>query len=173
MPKSRAQKQEVIDELADKFGKMKSVVFTSVSGFTMGDADALRAKGAAEGVDFLVTKKTLLIRALEQKGMTLEKGLVDGSILTAISYQDEVAPAKIMKDFSKGREGFKMVAGILEGNFVDGASVNALASLPSKQELLAKLVGSLNAPVSGFVNVLAGNMRGLVVALNAIAEQKA
>jgi len=173
MPKTRAQKQEMIDELAEKFGKMKSVVFTSVSGFTMGDADVLRTKGHAEGVDFVVTKKTLLIRALEQKGMTLSKGLVDGSILTAISYTDEVAPAKIMKDFSKGREGFKMVAGILEGSFVDGAAVNQLASLPSKQELLAQLVGTLNAPVSGFVNVLAGNLRGLVVALNAIAEQKA
>ncbi len=172
MPKTRAQKQVMIDELADKFGKMKSVVFTSVSGFTMSDADTLRAKGRAEFVDFLVTKKTLLVRALEQKGITLSKDVVDGSILTAISYIDEVAPAKIVKDFSKGREGFKMVAGILEGSFVDSAAVNQLASLPSKQELLAKLVGSLNAPISGFVNVLAGNLRGLVCVLNAIQEKK-
>lgn len=172
MPKTRKQKAEIKDELADKFGKMKSVVFTSVSGYTMKDADALRTKGKAENVDFLVTKKTLLVRALEDKGISVSKDLVEGSVLTAISYADEVAPAKIIADFSKGREGFKMVGGILEGSFVDAASVKQLATLPSKQELLAKLVGTLNAPASGFVNALAGNVRGLVVALNAIAESK-
>ncbi|OGL61977.1 50S ribosomal protein L10 [Candidatus Uhrbacteria bacterium RIFCSPHIGHO2_02_FULL_47_44] len=173
MPKTRKQKAEIKDELADKFGRMKSVVFTSVSGFTMKDADALRTKGKAEGVDFLVTKKTLLVRALEDKGITLSKDLVSGSLLTAISYTDEVAPAKIIADFSKGREGFKMVGGILEGSFVDSQAVIMLSTLPSKQELLAKLVGTLNAPVSGFVNTLAANVRGLVVTLNAISEKKA
>ena len=79
---------------------------------------------------------------------------------------------RIVKEFSKGREGFNMVAGIFEGSFVDGISINKIAALPSKQELLAQLVGSLNAPVSGFVNVLAGNLRGLVCVLNAIAETK-
>lgn len=172
MPKTRKQKAEIKDELADKFGKMKSVVFTSVSGFTMKDADALRTKGKAEQVDFLVTKKTLLVRALEDKGITLAKDLVSGSLLTAISYKDEVAPAKIIADFSKGREGFKMVGGILEGSFVDSRAVIQLATLPSKQELLAKLVGTMSAPVTGFVNTLAGNVRGLVVTLNAIAEKK-
>lgn len=172
MPKSKQQKQEIVDVLAEKLGRMKSVVFTSVSGYTMSDADAIRQKGQVEGVDFLVTKKTLLQRALEKNNLTLSNELTDGSILTAISYQDEVAPAKIIKEFSKGREGFKMVAGILEGKLVDGASVKLLADLPSKKELLAKLVGSLNAPASGFVNVLAGNLRGLVCVLSAIQESK-
>jgi len=172
MPKSKQQKQEIVDALAEKLGRMKSVVFTAVSGYTMSDADALRAKGHAENVDFLVTKKTLLERALEKHNLTLTKDIVDGSILTAISYVDEVAPAKIIKTFSKGREGFDMVAGILEGKFMDGASMKQLADLPSKQELLASLVGSLNAPASGFVNVLAGNLRGLVRVLSAIQETK-
>ena len=173
MPKTRKQKSDIKDELAEKFGKMKSVVFTSVSGYTMKDADALRAKGKAENVDFLVTKKTLLVRALEAKGINISKKLVEGSLLTAISYTDEVAPAKIIADFSKGREGFKMVGGILEGSFVDSGSVIMLSTLPSKQELLAKLVGTMNAPVSGFVNTLAGNVRGLVRVLSAIEESKA
>lgn len=172
MPKTRQQKAEIKDELAEKFGKMKSVVFTSVSGYTMKDADALRAKGRAENVDFLVTKKTLLVRALEDKGISVSKDLVEGSVLTAISYTDEVAPAKIIADFSKGREGFKMVGGVLEGSFVDASAVKQLATLPSKQELLGKLVGTINAPVSGFVNVLAGNVRGLVRVLSAIEESK-
>lgn len=172
MPKSKQQKQEIVDVLAEKFSRMKSVVFTSVSGFTMTDADNIRQKGHTEGVDFLVTKKTLLQKALEKNNLAFTNELTNGSILTAISYQDEIAPAKIIKEFSKGREGFNMVAGILEGKFVDGAGVKLLADLPSKQELLAKLVGSLNAPVSGFVNVLAGNLRGLVCVLNAIQESK-
>jgi len=172
MPKSKQQKQEIVDALAQKLGRMKSVVFTSVSGYTMSDADTLRKKGAAEGVDFLVTKKTLLVRALEKNNIPLTKDLVEGSILTAIGYKDEVAPAKIIKAFSKDREGIKMVAGILEGSFVDAQAVKQLADLPSRQELLAKLVGSLNAPASGFVNVLVGNVRGLVRVLSAIQETK-
>ena len=79
----------------------------------------------------------------------------------------------MIKDFLKDKESLDLFAGVLEGKGIDAEAVNHLASLPSKEELLAKLVGSLNAPVSGFVNVLAGNLRGLVTALDAIRNQKA
>jgi large subunit ribosomal protein L10 len=173
MPKTRAQKEEIVAELAEKFSRIKSAVFTSVSGYTMEDADALRQKGSEQGVELAVAKKTLLLRALEQNGFTLAKGDLEGSILTTLGYNDEVSAAKLMTTFLKDREGIQLVGGILEGRFVGADAVKQLASLPSRQELLAKLVGSINAPVSGFVNVLAGNLRNLVYVLHAIKEVKA
>ncbi len=173
MPKTRKEKEQIVADLADKLSQMKSVVFTSISGYTMDDANSLREKGRESGVELSVIKKTLLVRALEKNGFTVSKDLLEGSILMSIGFEDEVAPAKLMKEFSKEREEqIKILAGILEGNLVDAKMVQQLAGLPSKQELLAKVVGSINAPVSGFVNVLSGNLRNIVGVLNAIKETK-
>ncbi|MBI5793477.1 50S ribosomal protein L10 [Candidatus Uhrbacteria bacterium] len=172
MPKTRAQKEEILTELTDKLSRIKSAVFTSVSGYTMDDANALRQKGRAEGVELVVAKKTLLTRALEKNGLAVpEKDLV-GSILTTLGYKDEIAPSKLMAAFTKDREGVKIIGGILEGAFVGSEILKQLATLPSHEELLGKLVGSLNAPISGFVNVLAGNLRSLVYVLNAMKTAK-
>lgn len=172
MPKSRAQKEEIVTELAEKLSRIKSAVFTSVSGYTMEDADALRKKGHEQGIELAVAKKTLLLRALEQNGFTISKDGLEGSILTVLGYHDEVSAAKLIATFAKDREGIQLVGGILEGRVVGADAVKQLASLPSRQELLAKLVGSINAPVSGFVNVLAGNLRNVVYVLNAIKDAK-
>lgn len=172
MAKTREQKEAMVAELADKLGRMKAAVFTSVSGYTMGDADSLRSKGRAEGVEIMVAKKTLLKRALQEKGIEVDVSALEGSVLATLAYNDEVSAAKLMADFLKGRETMAILGGILEGKSVDASAVKTLAKLPGKQELLAKVVGSLNAPVSGFVNVLAGNLRGLVTVLNAVKDQK-
>ncbi|MBU0646002.1 50S ribosomal protein L10 [Patescibacteria group bacterium] len=173
MPKTKQQKEQMVDELAEKLSRIKSAVFTRVSGYTMEDADALRTKGREQGVELAITKKTLLVRALEKAGVKLDINQLTGSVLTSLGYEDEVSPAKIMADYAKGREGVELIGGILEGAYVESDSVKALSQLPGKQELLAQLVGSLNAPTSGFVNVLAGNFRKLVYALNAIKDAKA
>lgn len=173
MPKTRAQKEEILDELSEKFSRIKSAVFTSVSGYTMDDANALRQKGRTQGVEVVVAKKTLLTRTLEKNGFTVPESELVGSILTTMGYQDEIAPSKLMAAFSKDRESMKVIGGLLEGKFVGADAIKQLATLPSREELLSKLVGSLNAPVSGFVNVLAGNLRGLVQVLNSIKEAKA
>ncbi len=172
MPKTRAQKAEIVDELAHKLVKMKSVVFTSISGYTMDDANTLRQKGRAVGVEVMIAKKSLLNRALEANGFTIQSDELEGSILTTIGFDDEVAAAKLMAEFAKERETIQIVGGILEGKFVGSTAIKQLATLPSREELLAKLVGSLNAPISGFVNVLAGNLRSLVYVLNAIKATK-
>jgi large subunit ribosomal protein L10 len=173
MPKTRVQKSEIVEELSDKLGRMKSAVFTSISGYTMDDANSLRQKGREVGVDVLVAKKTLLNRALQSKGFTIAPDALPGSILTTIGLEDEVAAAKLMATFVKERETIQIVGGILEGKFVSASAIKQLATLPSREELLGKLVGSLNAPISGFVNVLAGNLRSLVYVLTAIKQAKA
>ncbi len=172
MSKTREQKEAIVAELADKLGRMKSAVFTSVSGYTMTDADTLRAKGREQGIELMVAKKTLLKRALQEKGIEMDVTALEGSVLATVGFNDEVSAAKLMADFLKGRETMAILGGILEGKSVDASSIKTLASLPSKQQLLGQLVGTLNAPVSGFVNVLAGNLRGLVTVLNAVKDQK-
>lgn len=174
MAKTRQQKEAIVSALAEKFAKMKGASFSQVSGFTMNQADELRKEASERGVEVLIAKKPLLALAAKEAGVQdLDPASFEGSILTAISYDDEVAAAKLIKDFLKDKESLDLFAGVLEGKGIDAEAVNHLASLPSKEELLAKLVGSLNAPVSGFVNVLAGNLRGLVTALDAIRNQKA
>ncbi|OGL66767.1 50S ribosomal protein L10 [Candidatus Uhrbacteria bacterium RIFCSPHIGHO2_01_FULL_63_20] len=146
----------MLSGLVDKLGRMKAAVFTSIAGYTMTDADALRAKGREQGVELTVAKKTLLSKALEQKGLVPEKGMLQGSILATFGMDDEVAPAKLVSDLSKGKdkEGIKIVGGILEGKFVGPEAVSALAKLVSKHHQQGRVVGTMYAPVSAFVRVL-------------------
>lgn len=174
MPKTRAQKAEIVSKVADRFKSMKAAAFSSVSGYTMAQADALRNKAREANVEVFVAKKTLLKLAAKEAGLPeLNTEMLEGSVLTAVAYSDEVSAAKLLKELSKENEAIQLLGGVLEGNIVDAEGVNRLAALPSKQQLLGQLVGTLNAPVSGFVNVLAGNIRGLVTVMNAIKEKKA
>ncbi|MFA6522576.1 MAG: 50S ribosomal protein L10 [Patescibacteria group bacterium] len=172
MPKTREQKKEIVARLAEKMSRMKSAAFSSISGYTMEQANALRGKAAEKNVDIFIAKKTLLGHAAKQAGFTVNTEDFDGSILTAVAYNDEVSAAKTLKEFTKVNENFKLVGGILEGKVISAEMVNQLAMLPTKEELLGRMVGSLNAPISGFVHVLSGNLRGLVTALTAIKDQK-
>lgn len=172
MPKTREQKQQIVSDIADKFRGMKSAAFSSISGYNMAQADNMRKKASESGVEVFVAKKTLLGIAAEEAGLEgIDPRQFSGSILTAVA-QDEVSAAKLLNELSKENEDIKFVAGVLEGKGIDAQEVAQLALLPGKEELLAKLVGSLNSPVSGFVNVLAGNVRGLVTVLSAIKDQK-
>ncbi|MBE6928827.1 MAG: 50S ribosomal protein L10, partial [Ruminococcaceae bacterium] len=98
---------------------------------------------------------------------------LNGTTALAISPSDPVAAAKVLSEFAKKSNGsFTIKAGFVDGKVINADEVKALADLPSREVLVAQVLGGLNAPISGFVNVLNGNLRGLVVALNAIAEQK-
>ncbi|MBI2484552.1 50S ribosomal protein L10 [Candidatus Uhrbacteria bacterium] len=168
MPKTRGQKEATVAELTSRLTGAKAVVFATVSGYTMEDANALRQAGRKDGVEVAITKKTLLSLAAKQAGLELSRDVLPGSILAAWSQSDQVAPARVLAQFAKKRESIKLASGIVEGKFVGADVVKRYAALPSREELLAKMVGSINAPVSGFVNVLAGNLRGLVTVLSKI-----
>jgi len=174
MAKSRKQKELTLKDLVDQLVRSKSVVFADFKGLTVKDASDLRRKAKKENVGVLVAKKTLMRLAFQLAGITdVDPVAIKGSLVMITGFDDEVAPAKLAAEFAKDHEQLKIVAGVFEKKLVDTASVNALAKLPSKQELLARLVGTLNAPMSGMVNVLAGNLRGLVNVLNAVKDQKA
>jgi len=172
MAKTKQQKEEIVNQLADRIKDSKSVVVANFDGLTVNESQAFRQECKDAGVDVFSVKKTLLQialkKALEQDVDTKE---MKGSLNIALS-QDEVSAAKLVKGFSKKHEDIEFQGGILEGQIIDIEELKKLADLPSREELLAKVVGSLNAPISGFVNVLAGNLRGLVNVLNAIKDNK-
>jgi large subunit ribosomal protein L10 len=175
MPKSKLQKGEILRDLAVKVQKAKSVVFAEYDALTVKENEELRNNLRAENSEYYVSKKTLLEIAFKERGVeSLNIRDMAGKIAAIFGYEDEVAPAKIVAKFQKNREDkMKFAGGILENKFIGASEVMALSKLPSKQELYARLVGTMNAPVSGFVNVLAGNIRGLVTVLKAIEEKKA
>lgn len=166
------QKKELVKNLTESVKSSKSVVFSDYKGLKVKDMTVLRKELRKSESDFRVFKKTLLKIALKEAGIELDTKKLEGQVAVTVSQADEVAPAKVIADFAKKNEGLKIVGGLLNLKEMSTEEMEALAKLPSKEELLAKLVGTLNAPISGFVNVLAGNLRGLVQVLKAIGDNK-
>jgi len=173
MAVSKQKKQEIVKDLQDKISRAKSVVFTKFFGVGANDVNDLRGKIKDSNSEYVVAKKTLIdVAFADQKVEGLKVKDIEGEVAAVFGYEDEVAPAKIIDEFKKSHEGVELVGGVLENKFIDATQVQALAKMPSKLELYAKIVGSIKAPVSGFVNVLSGNLRGLVTVLKAIEEKK-
>lgn len=169
MPKTRERKRKDVAALSAQFDGGQNVVFANFYGLKVKDTEELRKNCRKANLSCVVAKKTLLSLALKDKAKEIKD--LQGEIMV-IAGKDEVAAAKIAAEFGKKKESLKLVAGISQGNWAELSQVLALSILPSKEELLSKFVGSLNAPVSGFVRVLSGNLRGLVCALNAIKNNK-
>jgi large subunit ribosomal protein L10 len=173
MPKTKQQKQETVASLSAGLKQSKSVVFANFQGLKVSEAEELRKTCRKEGVNVLAAKKTLLKIACAEVGLTDIDPLIFTGGVASFFGSDEVCPAKVVHNFGIKHEVVGIYGGVLEGKFISTAEVKSLALLPGKTELLGKLVGTLQAPISGFVNVLAGNMRNLVNVLNNIKEAKA
>jgi len=172
MAKTKQQKEQALKGLKNKIADSNSLVISTFSNLTVNDDQNLRGQLRQENVSYEVAKKTLLKKAFsDNKVHGLPESELLGNISVATS-QDEVAGAKILSKFAKGRENFKIIGGILNQVWVDANKIAELAKLPSKLELIAKTVGTIKAPLTGFVNVLSGNTRGLVNVLNAIKNSK-
>ena len=151
------------------------MVFAGFNAFGVKDNENLRDKLREAGNEYYVAKKTLMNLALKENKLDINVRDFDGKVAAIFSYEDEVSPAKVLGTFrkDKDKEGrIFFLGGILEGKLLSQKEVEALSELPSKPELYARLVGSINAPISGFVNALAGNLRNLVNVLKAIEEKK-
>ena len=175
MAKNKAQKKVILEHLEKKIGESKSIVFAQFNGLAVKENEDLRNKLREEGGEYYVPKKTLLDIALKNNDISVvEAKEYDGKVAVIFGYKDEVMSAKVLDKFIGENEGkIDFLGGILEGNYLNAEEVKKLAKIPSKEELYVKMVGSLNSPVSGFVNVLAGNLRGLMNVLKAIEEKKA
>ncbi|MBI4117732.1 MAG: 50S ribosomal protein L10 [Parcubacteria group bacterium] len=180
MPISKQHKSEIIQKLVRKLQTAKSVVFVQFSGIPVSELETLRRKVKLENSEYLVAKKTLLRKAFEAAQMSdIDPTVVSRKELAVImSYADEVTGAKLAKEFGKTHEPFEMVASVLTASpsgqrMLDAVQTQALANIPAREVLLAKVVSSIASPLSGMVNVLAGNLRSLVYVLSAVKDKKA
>lgn len=160
----------MLDSLADKLERTKAAVFVNFSSIPVKELDLLRRQCREQGIDYVVAKKTLLKRVLADKGYQVS-GEVPGEIAAMFGYADEVAPSKLASVFAKDHPNLKLVGGVMSGALMSAEQVTALAKLPSKQELIGQVVGTIAAPLTGLVNVLQGNLRSLVYVLQAMADK--
>jgi len=167
------QKKEIVQQLVEKLKTASAGVLVDYRGLTVEQDTELRRELRKAGVEYKVVKNTLTRFAAKKVGFDELDPKLNGPTSLALSYDDPVAPAKVLVEFSKKNEKLEIKAGFVDGKVIDISEIKALAELPSKEVLIAKVLGGFNAPISGFVNVLNANLRGLAVALNAIAEKKA
>lgn len=166
------QKKEAVRELKEKITAAKALVLADYRGLTVEQDTELRRALRKAGVEYRVVKNTLTRFAAKESGLEGLEPFLEGPTAIALSDTDPVAPAKVLSEYAKKYEKLELKVGVVEGKIVDVNGIKALADLPPKEVLIAKVLGGFNAPIAGLVNVLNGNIRGLVVALNAIREQK-
>jgi len=167
------QKKLVVTALSESLKTACTGVVVSYKGITVAQDTKLRKELREAGDEYTVVKNTLLRLALREAGISGLDDVLEGTTALAISRDNYVSGAKILTKFADTSKTFEIKAGFVDGGAIDAAGVKALASLPSKEVLIAQVLGGLNAPITGFVTVLNGTMKGLVVALNAIAEKQA
>ncbi len=173
MPLTREQKQNIINDLETKIEKQKSMVFMDFTGVKVKELAKLREKLKEQDSELKVAKKSLMEIALKNKHIDLDTKKLEGEVAMVMGYKDEIAPSKMVYQFSKENQKVKILGGFLENKFYEVAEIIRLAELPSKEQLLSMLVGTMSAPATNFVGVLQGNLRKLVFALSAIKDKKA
>jgi len=166
-------KEQKVDKVAELFKDAKSVVLVDYRGITVEEANALRNEFRKEGVVYHVIKNALVQRAAAKLKIEGLDEYLKGPSAFAFGYDDPVTPARVLYDFIKKTKKMTIKAGLVDSKVVDENGVKALASLPAREVLLAKMLGSMNAPATGMVTVLGGPIRALLYTLGAIQEQKA
>ncbi len=169
---TREMKSERLAELEELIAKQQVIVFTNYRGLKAKEVDQVRLAVEPSGARYLVTKNTLLRIALKKAGHEIESAAFDQPLACVFGLTDQVATAKAAVAATKGLEALEILGGIVDGQLVDEATIRTLATLPGREELLAKLVGTIAAPMSGFVSVLSGNLRGLVSVLHQYEQKK-
>ncbi len=151
---NKDEKQEVINELHDKFARAKTAVLTGYSGINVEEITELRSKLRQSQVEYRVVKNTLARKAVEGTALESLKDHFVGPIGIALGFDDPVAPAKILYEFGKTQQKLEIKIGVLDGKLLKQADVKALANLPSLNSLRGKIIGLLQAPASRIVGVL-------------------
>ena len=173
MSKNLEIKKTVVTEIKENIGKAKSMVLIDYRGLTVAEATELRNQCRKQGVEYQVLKNTMIELAANELGIEGFTPHLKGPTAVAFGMTDAVAPAKLFTDFIKQLKKTEIKCGFIDGHVIDVAGVQALAELPPKEVLIAKMMGSLNAPITNFVGVLSATLRSLVYAIDAVRKQKA
>ena len=169
---ARPEKLKQVEELADVFNKARSVVLNDFTGLNVERISELRRLCRENGVEFRVVKNTLARRSIKGTPAEELEQYFDGPTALAISRESENLSAKVLVKFAEEYELPKLKAGVVEGKVIDATGVLALAKLPSKRELMSKLLGDMKSPGNRLVSVLQGSLRNLLYALNAVIEKR-
>lgn len=172
MAKTRDQKEQIVKQYVEFLKDSPALVFVNFSGLKVDETQKLRRICKERNAKYFSAKKTLMKIAFQNAQVDFDPKQLEGEIGTIFGYSDEVTPAKIAADFSAEYPSLRIVGGILEKKFIGRDYVVALSKLPSKDELYAKVVGSLGAPLRGLVIVLSATMRDFVSVLKNIQERK-
>ena len=173
MKMNRDKKSEVVQELATKLAASPSLYVTDFTGIAVKPMTELRRKLRVAGVDYVVVKNTLALRALKEASVSGLDDQIRGPTGFVFAEADPMMAAKILVAFQKEHESLAVRAGLLDGCAVTAAEVKRLASLPSREELMAQLGGAFQAPMQGFVGAVSSLLYQFVGAVEALRAQRA
>ncbi len=176
MAKTKGQKQAMASGMGDRLHRMVGAVFADFGGLKVQELEELRNSARAAGCEYLVVKQTLFRVAAKEQGMSADVAEAPGSLSVLFGFADPIAAAKLAKQFAKAHAALKVIGGLIREDAgvrtLATAEVAALGDLPSREQLIARAVGSMAAPLRGLLGVLQGNARQLVYVLNAIQQAK-
>jgi large subunit ribosomal protein L10 len=166
------EKKRIADDLQGRFEKSTIVILTDYKGLDVASMNNLRRKLREANTEYQVVKNSLLVRASEGNDVTLIKDAFKGPSAIALSYDDPVAPAKVLTDFVKENKEFEIKVGVLNGKVIDLNGIKALSSLPSREVLLAQVLSAMNAVPTSLVTALSDVPRRFLNVVQAIKDQK-
>lgn len=170
---TRKEKEKSLEEIREKLKSAKVTIMADYRGLNVASMTKLRGRLREKGCDLKVAKNTLTLKAAREMGIEGLEPYLEGPTVMAFSSEDLVAPAKIFTDFVKETKIFEIKGGILEGRVLDVKAVRELSDLPSREVLLARLLGGMQTPMYGFATVLQGTLRNFAYVLEAVRKQKA
>lgn len=168
---SREKKEAIVNEYVDKLRRSQAVIISEYRGLTTKQMQSLRRDLRGAQSELAVSKNTLVARALSEVGLPAPEELLGGPIAVTFCYEEVAAPAKVLTKFARDSKIMVLRGGLMGQTVFNEAGVQSLTELPSKEQLRAQVVGALQSPISGLVNVLAGTVRGFMNVLNARAAQ--
>jgi large subunit ribosomal protein L10 len=170
----RSEKEQIIAAVKERAARAKSMFFADFTGITVEQVSELRREFRKSNVDYQVVKNTLAKKALaEMAGFDTIAGHLEEPTAIAFGYDDPVAPAKIMKKFREKNDKLRIKVCVMEARVYEGAQIDEIAKLPSRNEIIAGILGSIEAPVSGVVGAVNAVIRDLVSVIDAIEKKKA
>lgn len=173
MPISKQQKEQMLQMLKEKMSASQIIVMADYIGIDVQEITQLRRKISASGNEFKVAKNTIIKIAAKELGLEGMDSYLEGPTALVFGADDPVVPAKVLNEFIREYKKLEIKAAVLEGQIIDAAQVKALATLPSREVLLSKVLGGMQGPMYGFAGALQGLLRNFVYVLDAVREQKA
>ncbi|MGI6150064.1 MAG: 50S ribosomal protein L10 [Firmicutes bacterium] len=168
----RPEKVAKVEEIRERLSRVQGAVITDYRGLDVGEITELRKQLREAGVEFKVLKNTLTILAAREVGMEEIVPYLTGPTAIAFGYDDPVTAAKIISEFAKKNKELEIKGGLVEGRVLGPEAVQALADLPSREVLLSMVLRAMQGPIAGMMNVLQGNIRNFVYALEAVRKKK-